>query len=90
MNPPARIRVDWFRVIVQLEAAGYRPNAIGAAIGSPRATIVGWRNYGYEPAHAEGERLVQLWCQVMQLDRDEMPLNTEDMLSVSKIKALHL
>ncbi len=89
MKPPARIRVDWFRAIVQLEGAGYKPHAIGAAIDVPRRTIVGWRNYGAEPAHAEGERLVQLWCQVMQLNRDEMPLRMDDVLSVAKIKAQH-
>lgn len=91
-----RIRVDWFRVIVELEAKGYRPNQIAAAIGWPRGTVVGWRNSNAEPSHAAGEGLVNLWIQVvgptlpaaMQQDlRAALPLNVEDLLSAARAHA---
>ena len=91
-----RIRVDWFRVIVELEGKGYRPAQIGAAIGWPRGTIVGWRKNDAEPSHAGGEALVNLWVQVVgptlpenqrQHPRDALPLNVEDLLSAARAHA---
>lgn len=88
--------MDWFRVIVALEAKGYKPNAIAAAIGWPRGTVVGWRNYDAEPSHAGGEALVNLWVQVVgptlpenqrQHPRDALPLNVEDLLSAARAHA---
>lgn len=82
-----RIRVDWFRTIVELERCGYTPGSISAAIGVSRSTIMGWRNYDAEPAHDAGERLVQLWCQVHHQQRDALPLSVPDLLSAAKASA---
>lgn len=91
-----RIRIDWFRVIAELERHGYRSNRIAATIGYPRGTIVGWRNYHAEPSHAGGEALVNLWIQVVgptltaeqqQHPRAALPLNVEDLISAARAHA---
>jgi len=96
MATAGRIRIDWFRVIVDLEGKGYRPNQIAAAIGWPRGTVVGWRNYDAEPQHAGGEALIALWIQVVgpsltpeqqQHPRDALPLNVDDLLSAARAHA---
>ncbi|MCB2007220.1 MAG: hypothetical protein KDH93_19540 [Rhodoferax sp.] len=82
-----RIRVDWFRTIVELERQGYTPGSIAASIDVSRTTILGWRNYSAEPAHDAGERLIGLWCRVLDLPRDALPLNVDDLLSAARAKA---
>lgn len=79
------IRVDWFRVVAELQGKGYNIENIAAAIGVPKSTLMGWRNFPYhEPRHADGERLVQLWCQVVDQPRDALPLNVQDLMSAFK------
>lgn len=81
----SRIRVDWFRVVAELQGKGYNIENIAAAIGVAKSTLMGWRNFPYhEPRHADGERLVQLWCQVVGQPRDALPLSVEDLMSAFK------
>lgn len=80
-----RIRVDWFRITIEIERSGYSVENIAAAIGVARSTLLGWRNFPFhEPRHADGERLVSLWCRVMQKPRDALPLNVDDLMSAFK------
>lgn len=67
-----RVRVDWFRVIVDLERNGYRHVDMAAAVGAGKSTLVGWKA-GSRPAYDEGERLVMLWCMVTKKGRDSVP-----------------
>ena len=67
-----RVRVDWFRVIVDLERSGYRHVDMAAAVGAGKSTLVGWKS-GSRPAYDEGERLVMLWCAVTKKGRDSVP-----------------
>ena len=67
-----RIRVDWFRVIVDLERCGYRHADMAASIGSAKSTLVGWKK-GSRPSYDEGERLIELWCSVTAKSRDSVP-----------------
>lgn len=80
----SRIRVDWFRVMAELQGKGYSVTSISAAIDVPKSTLMGWRILDAEPRHSEGERLVGLWCQVMGQPRDAMPLNVSDLLSAAR------
>ncbi len=91
-----RIRIDWFRVIVELEGKGYKPNQIAACIGYPRGTLLGWRNYEAEPGHTAGEALVSLWIKVVgphltteqqQNPRDALPQREVELLSVARAHA---
>lgn len=84
----SRIRVDWFRVVAELQRAGYNIENIAAAIGVAKSTLMGWRNFPYhEPRHADGERLIVLWCRVVQQPREALPLNVEDLMSAYKASA---
>lgn len=76
------VRVDWFRVVAELQQAGYKIENIAAAVDVPKSTLMGWRNPPYsEPRHADGERLIALWCRVMKTERDALPLSVVDLLS---------
>jgi hypothetical protein len=83
----SRVRVDWFRTLAELQGKGYNVATVAAAIDVPRSTVMGWRLQDAEPRHADGERLVNFWCQVMQLPREALPLNVEDLLSAARAKA---
>jgi hypothetical protein len=80
----SRIRVDWFRVLAELQGKGYSVTAVASAIDTPKSTVMGWRILDAEPRHAEGELLVGLWCQVMEEPRDALPLNVDDLLSAAR------
>lgn len=78
----SRVRVDWFRIVAELQGAGYKIENIAAAVDVPKSTLMGWRNPPYsEPRHADGERLIGLWCRVMKAPREALPLNVEDLMS---------
>lgn len=64
-------KIDWFRVIVDLERSGYSFSSIGAAIGSPRSTIIGWKQ-GSSPAFEAGDLLIGLWESVLCKSRDSV------------------
>ncbi len=81
-----RMRTDWCRLLIDLERQGYRPNYVSCVVDVPRSTILGWKNLGVEPRHDEGERLIKLWCDVMELVRDDLPKNADDLLSAAKAK----
>lgn len=82
-----RARVDWFRVLADLQRHGFSISAVCLSIEVPKATLLGWRNLDAEPRHADGERLVQLWSRVTERPRDEVPLNVQDLLSAARAKA---
>lgn len=78
--------VSWWHVIVSLERHGYTHGAIASAIGSARTTVEGWKNSNASPRHEDGERLIHLWCVVMQSDRDALPLRTDQTLSAAQLR----
>lgn len=55
------VRTDWFRVIVDLERAGWSNAKVVQQIGVANGTLWGWKNSGNEPNHADGHRLLLLW-----------------------------
>lgn len=56
-------RIDWFRVIADLNRAGYSTRGFADSLGIARTTIQGWKS-GAEPKHADGERLLSWWSHV--------------------------
>lgn len=56
-------RIDWFRVIADLNRAGYSTRGFADSLGIARTTIEGWKA-GSEPKHADGEKLLAWWSQV--------------------------
>ncbi|WP_337261256.1 MULTISPECIES: hypothetical protein [unclassified Serratia (in: enterobacteria)] len=38
-----------------------------------KSTACGWKS-GVEPRHYDGERLITLWCEITESDRDRLPM----------------
>lgn len=58
-----RLRTDWFRVLADLQYAGYPNTRVAAILDVPLATLRGWKA-GSEPAHEYGHCLLELWTEV--------------------------
>ena len=67
-----KLLVDWFKIIIDLERHGYRHQDIAAAVGAGKSTVVGWKR-GSRPAFDEGDSLINLWCDVLKMDRLDVP-----------------
>jgi len=66
-------RTDWFRVLVDLQAADC-PNAdVAAYLDVPRTTVRGWKE-GSEPNHHDGSRLLELWQAITGRGYEDRPL----------------
>lgn len=65
-------RIDWFRVMADLNRAGYSTRAFADSLGIARTTIQGWKS-GAEPKHADGERLLSWWSHVTGRPVDAAP-----------------
>lgn len=68
-----RVRVDWFRVLVELQCRGLSNHDVSRCIGVAARTVGGWK-MGAEPSHRDGDALVQLWCSVCEKGREELPM----------------
>jgi hypothetical protein len=65
-------KVDWFRVIVDLERQGYGATLVALSIATPKTTLLGWKQ-GSRPRFEEGDRLIALWCRVTGNGRETVP-----------------
>lgn len=65
-------RIDWFRVLVDLNRAGLPTSALEQQLGIPRTTILGWKQ-GAEPRYADGESLLDLWGRALGRAREGAP-----------------
>lgn len=68
-----RYRTDWFRVIVDLQYAGWDLGAVSQSIEVAPSTIRGWKA-GSEPPYEAGRLLLQLWSVVMGKGLLERPV----------------
>ena len=67
------LKIDWFRVIVDLERSGYSFTSIATVIDVARSTIIGWKQ-GAAPRWEDGECLLDLWMTVTKNGRDGLPV----------------
>lgn len=69
-------RIDWFRVVVDLERLGWNPKRIGAHpdVDIPRSTIVGWKLGNGRPKFEEGLRVILLWAEVTGKTAGDVPV----------------
>jgi hypothetical protein len=58
------MRVDWFRLMVEICGRGHSIYSIADAIDVPRTTVMNWRA-GAEPKYSDGAALMELWRQTM-------------------------
>lgn len=72
-KPTRRWRTDWFRVLVDLQYAGWPHARVADHLAIPRPTLHGWKA-GSEPPHCDGVRLLRLWAEVTGTDIDDRPM----------------
>lgn len=65
-------RIDWFRVLCDLQREGMTNRDVSQAIEVPRTTLIAWKN-GAEPNHHDGEKLLVLWTSATSTARDAAP-----------------
>lgn len=66
-------RVDWFRVLADLQYLGLTNLDVATRLDIPRRTVGGWKN-GQEPRHVDGDALLELWCEVTGKSRAGRPM----------------
>ncbi len=66
-------RVDWFRIIADLNGRGLSTHDISSRIGVAQSTLIGWKNDGAEPRYSDGNKLIILWQEICA----PIPLATE-------------
>lgn len=67
-------RVDWWRVITDLNYAGYSNGRIAEELLLVSKTwIARLRNENTEPRHRDGEMLLDLWARVMRCQASDAP-----------------
>lgn len=72
---PLGLRIWWFRILADLNRAGFPSAEVSNQIHVPRQTLRDWSD-GAEPRHADGEALLDFWCKVFDKTREDAP--TED------------
>jgi hypothetical protein len=67
-------RVDWFRVIVELERNGHPQRAIAELLGLSHGWVKHLKDSpGAEPRFDDGNTLIDLWCETMDKPPYEVP-----------------
>jgi len=74
LKKQSRVRVDWFRIIADINGKDFSMVAISQHIDVPRTTVIGWKNLNAEPKHDEGQRLLMLWHEITGKTTDEVPM----------------
>lgn len=69
-------RVDWFRVLADLDQNGVNNAAAARELGVLRTTLWNWKN-GAEPKHYDGCRLIDLWAERTGRDQAAAPVVQE-------------
>lgn len=64
-----RSGVDWLSVIQDLERTGLSDFEISNRLGIPRSTLMGFKNGGVEPRYCDGERLLALWHERVNVEK---------------------
>lgn len=64
-------KIDWFRVIVDLERNGYPHKSIAACVGVGKTTVFDWKQ-GASPRFEDGEALLLLWETVTRNGRESV------------------
>ena len=65
-------KIDWFRVIVDLERSGYCHASIAMVIGRSKGSI-DWLKKGGTPAYERGAQLLELWQDVTGNGQETVP-----------------
>lgn len=71
-NRKTDIRVDWFRLLVQLKDQGYSLYAVSHFTEIPKSTLIGYKQ-GSQPSYHQGVLLLEFWVQSTGKPLAEVP-----------------
>lgn len=66
-------RVDWFRLVTDLQYAGVSMREAARRIGVAEGQLRNLRKGG-EPLYPRGDALIELWCEVLAKSRTDLPM----------------
>lgn len=66
-------RIDWFRVIVDIERSGWSLRKLGAEVGVPHSTLQGWKLEHGRPKFEESVRVIVVWGERTKLPVEQVP-----------------
>jgi lambda repressor-like predicted transcriptional regulator len=67
-------RVDWFRVIIDLNEKGISMDALASMTGIPRSTVQGWKYRNGRPKFEEAISVLNIWAEHTCSDLDHIPV----------------
>jgi hypothetical protein len=67
-------RIDWFRVIVELNYAGLSNGRIAAEMLMSKGWVAGLKNDGIEPRYRDGQMLLGIWAAATGAAPEDAPL----------------
>lgn len=83
---PRPARVDWFRVIVNLERCGYTIRDVAEQVGMSKGWVEHLKNSpGAEPRYDDGNILLDLWCDAMDKPLCEAP---QEGITIARLTAI--
>lgn len=83
MNGPARLAVDWFRVLEETRRAGHTFSEISLYTGVSKPSIMNYRNCGTEPGYTAGTSLLRFWASVTGKNPDDPPMTVRQLSAAS-------
>lgn len=69
-----RERVDWFRIVCDLERKGINIPQMSRKLEIPESTIKGWKKYIARPKFEEGITVILFWCEQTGQTVSEVPI----------------
>lgn len=66
-------RVDWFRMLTQMQAEGYSLHGVAFFIGIPKSTLIAYKQ-GMQPSYNVGARIIRCWAEVTGNDPAAVPM----------------
>lgn len=66
------LRMDWFRILVNLKAEGFSMYAVSHFTRIPRSNLTNYKQ-GTQPSYHHGLCLLQFWAEATGNDADDAP-----------------
>lgn len=66
-------RIDWFRVIVDIERQGVTTYKIASNLDFAQSTLMGWKLERHRPKFEDGLKLLNCWCKITKKHLEQAP-----------------
>ena len=74
---PEGFKVDWFRIITQLDREGQNVPRIAERTGIPECRIKGWKLHGYSVKLEDALRMIKLWLAITRNTIEQLPIERD-------------